>query len=464
MIKIKIPNNNINEREYILYVIFNEFLGLDYSVTVASDSRVRFPTHQLATEKSDRDRYEIVLENGNKLIIEDHFFSKFHNDLEYLNEKNIPQKVEFGKNNFTPEDDIPIIYGTNKLITNNQSPITITCGIDIFASSFFMLTRWEEYANKRRDNHNRFPASESLAFKNKFLHRPVVNEYVEMLKNMLLYLGLNQKPKTRNYKLILTHDIDVVYRYLPFKKILREIAGDILKRKDIKLAYKNLKGYIRSLINKKNDPFNTYNYLMDISESSNLKSYFFLHSSKSSLYDIDNLQTISKIVSSIKERGHFIGYHPSYNAYNDLKLFIKDKKNIEALINKQLTFGRQHYLRCEIPYTWQVWNDASMDWDSTMGYADKEGFRCGVCYEFNLFNILTREKLHLKEKPLIVMDGTLVEYQIDMSAEEILKKIEKLKNRVKKYEGDFVLLWHNSSLNYMQWKKYKKVYEEVVKS
>lgn len=28
MIKITIPNNNINERKYILDIIFNEFLGL----------------------------------------------------------------------------------------------------------------------------------------------------------------------------------------------------------------------------------------------------------------------------------------------------------------------------------------------------------------------------------------------------------------------------------------------------
>ena len=73
----------------------------------------------------------------------------------------------------------------------------IECGIDIFASSFFMLTRWEEYVNKIRDMHNRFPAYASLACKNNFLDRPIVNEYVEMLWNMLKFLGCKQEKKKR---------------------------------------------------------------------------------------------------------------------------------------------------------------------------------------------------------------------------------------------------------------------------
>jgi len=151
MIKIFILNNNIAERKYVIDIILGEFLELNYTIEVKNNKN-----------------YELILENGNKLIIEDHFFYKFQKDLEYLDEKNIPQKVEFAKNEFIVEDNIPIIYGTNKLIINHQSLFTLTCGIDIFASSFFMLTRWEEYVNKTRNKHNRFPAYASLAYKNNF--------------------------------------------------------------------------------------------------------------------------------------------------------------------------------------------------------------------------------------------------------------------------------------------------------
>jgi len=59
MISITIPNNNINERKYILDIFFNEFLGLEYNLEIGSKD------------------YEINLENGKKLIVKDKFFNKY---------------------------------------------------------------------------------------------------------------------------------------------------------------------------------------------------------------------------------------------------------------------------------------------------------------------------------------------------------------------------------------------------
>ncbi len=443
--KILIPNNNIAERKYIIDILLGEFLGLEYKIEI-----------------KDTKNYEIILKNGNKLIIEDHFFNKCPKDLEYLNEKNIPQKVEFGNNDFIVEENIPIIYGTNKLITNHQSSITITCGIDIFASSFFMLTRWEEYVKKERDIHNRFPAYASLAYKNNFLDRPVVNEYVEMLWNMLKFLGIKQERKKREFEFVLTHDVDVGYKYSSILSGTREIVGDIIKRKNPILAIKNFSNKILTHLKLKKDPFDTYDYLMDISEKIGVKSYFFLHSSSSAKQDVNNDKFLKQVVKKIKKRGHFLGYHPSYNAYNDFELFIKDKERIENIIGEKLTVGRQHYLRFEVPTTWQIWEDAKMKWDSTLSYADKEGFRCGVCYEYSVFNIITRKKLNLKEKPLIVMEGSFTTYQPNITPQEMEYKIKYLIDKVKKYNGEFVFLWHNSSFG-GSWKKFKYIYEEVLK-
>jgi hypothetical protein len=453
--KIIIPPNNIEERKYIIDIIFNEFLGLDYNLEI-----------------KEIDNYEIVLENGNKLIIEDHFFNKFTKDLEYLDEKNIPEKIEFAKNDFIVEKDIPIIYGTNKLTTNYKSPITLTCGIDIFASSFFMLTRWEEYfatqlkfkfnCHKNPYNHNKLCTSTVLAFRNNFLDRPVVNEYLEMLWNMLIYLGCIQKRKKRNFQFLLTHDIDNAFRYRNILSGIKELLGHLLKRKNISLFLQDTITKIKVHLNLAKDPYDTYDYLMDISESIGTKSYFFLHSSKYAKQDIDNDKFLEKISKKIIQRGHFIGYHPSYNSYNNLEIFLKDKERIENIIDYKLTFGRQHFLRFEIPTTWQIWEDAGMEWDSTLSYPDKEGFRCGICYPFSAFNIKTRKKLKLIERPLIVMEGSLIDAQ-KFPPNIVENKINNLIQIVKKYEGEFVFLWHNSNFKTSFWKPYNKIYEKVLK-
>ncbi len=101
-----------------------------------------------------------------------------------------------------------------------------------------------------------------------------------------------------------------------------------------------------------------------------------------------------------------------------------------------------------------------MSWDSTLSYADKEGFRCGTCYEYSVFDILNREKLKLKERPLIIMEGTLVNYQ-NFTPEEMEERIKNLADKVKQYNGQFVFLWHNSSFG-GSWKKFEYIYEKVI--
>ena len=442
--KVLIPNNNIEERKYIIDILLNEFLGLEFLVVVGNNSK----------------DYEIVLENGNKLMVEDHFFNKFSNDLGYLKEENIPKNVKFSKNDFCPEADIPIIYGTSNFQLKTSS---LTCGLDIFASSFFMLTRWEEYVNKTRDKHNRFSAYTSLSYKNNFLDRPIVNEYVEMLWNMLKFLGCKQERKKRKFEFVLTHDVDHAYKYASLVSGFREILGCIIKRKDLSLAYENSLSKLLTHLNLKKDPFDTYGYLMDISEQVGVRSYFFLHSSNYSKYDSDNDNFLKTIAQKVLKRGHFLGYHPSYNSYNNLEIFMEDKERIENIIECKLTSGRQHYLRFEVPTTWQVWEEAKMKWDSTLSYADKEGFRCGVCYPYSVFNIILRKKLNLKEKPLIAMEGSFTTYQPDIAPKEMRETILKLIKKVKKYNGEFVFLWHNSNFNTNEWLKYKKVYESIIK-
>lgn len=411
MITIKIPNNNLNERKYIIDIIFNEFLGLEYYLEIGSKD------------------YEIELNNKKVLIVEDTFFNKYPNDLEYLKLENIPNKIE---------------------------------ELDIFSASFFMLTRWEEYVNKNRDSYNRFPAYESLAYKQVFLDRPIVNEYVEWLKQELLKLDNSLKFKEREFEFILTHDVDVTYKYSSLLKGGKEIVGDIIKRKNPILALKNLSTKVLTHLKLEKDPFDTYNYLMNISEQIGVKSYFFLHSSSSAKQDINNDKYLKQIAKNILDKGHYLGCHPSYNAYNNFKLFVSDKEKIENKIGKKLTFGRAHFLRFEVPITWQIWEDAGMEWDSTLSYADKEGFRCGVCYEYSVFNILTRKKLQLKEKPLVVMEGSFATYQSNIKPEEMESKITQLVNEVKRYNGEFVFLWHNSSFNTAMWKKYQAIYEKVI--
>ncbi len=445
MITIKIPDNFLAERTYIVEILFGEFLGLEFNINYAGN-----------------EHYEILLQNNNSLTIKNDFFSKFDNDsLDYLDQKNIPKNIEYSRNRFSLEDDIPVIYGNDFMEVSENK---IECGIDIFASSFFMLTRWEEYVNKSRDLHDRFPSIESIAVQNKFLDRPVVNEYVEMLWNMLDYLGCVQNRKEYIFQPFLTHDVDWIQLFKNWKHFFRLLGGDITVRKDISSALKRLIQYFQVKTGVIRDPYDTFNWLLDMSENAGLKSHFYFMSGGVTAFDnnyhIKDDKTL-EIIKTIKNRGHVIGFHASYSTCNDKNQWKKEKDLLEKATAYEISEGRQHYLNFQVPYTWQIWEDNGMAIDSTLCYADQEGYRCGTCYEYSVFNILTRKRLKLKEYPLIIMDTSLVYYQ-ESGPDEVLKKIRGLIDKTKKFKGRFVLLWHNSFFNVGNVKINQDIYLKIL--
>lgn len=443
---IIIPDNFVAERKYILNVLISEFLGLEASIT---------------QEKSSN--YVFKLENGNELVIEDHFFNQFKENEGYLQVEAIPKEVTYVKGPFMPESDLPVIYGCDRLTVEQDN---IRCGIDIFASSFFMLTRWEEYVNQVRDKHQRFPASESLAFKCGFLERPVVNEYVEFLWSMLVRVGVDQQRKVRSFSFVPTHDVDHIQYYQGVKKLSRAICGDLISRKDLSLAVQRIPHYLRVKRCLEKDPFDTFDDIMTLSEQMNVASRFYFMSGGITKYDNDysiHDPRCLSLIEEIKNRGHTIGFHPSYNSYNDAEQWGLEKKRLEEVLHDEVVEGRQHYLRFASPLTWRIWNDYGMKVDSTAGYADQEGFRCGVCYTFRVFDVVERKPLSIHERPLIVMEATLLHYQ-KVTPEQMLSRTLHLLEKVKKYNGEFVYLWHNSSFNTKEWAEYHDVYQEVVLS
>jgi hypothetical protein len=59
------------------------------------------------------------------------------------------------------------------------------------------------------------------------------------------------------------------------------------------------------------------------------------------------------------------------------------------------------------------------------------------------------------------MEGSLVNYQ-NLQPPEVYDKIMSFARKIKKYNGEFVLLWHNSSFSHF-WGPYAWIYEEVIK-
>ena len=446
MLIINIPDGFKEERTYIIEVMLGEFLGLEFEIKV----------------KSGISATSICLENENVLEINDAFFRKIFLDNEkYLDIQNVPAEVIICDLEGAPENNIIGIYGTPEIIIGGNR---IYCGVDLFASAFFMLTRWEEFVNEDKDIHGRFPAKASLAGRHGFLSRPVVNEYIEVIWHWLEKLRINQKRRVRDFRMVSTHDIDRIRLFQAKLDYIGKPIKAFLMEKDVAALIYHSRLALRSLGG--NDPYFVFDYLMDVSEQHDLRSHFFFMTSEKTKfddgYDIE-AKAVRDVIEQIIDRGHTIGIHPSYNTVDNPELLSYEINRLREITGVEINCGRQHYLRFKVPDTWQLWDDNGMQWDSTLVHPEQPGFRCGVCYPYPAFNILSRKKLTLREKPLTIMDGSLVVYQ-KQHPDEAGTVIDYYLNKVKQYSGEFVFLWHNSSFDYLVWKDYRHIFERTYQS
>ena len=442
----RIPDNNVEERKYIISVLFRDFLH----------------TEPPQIEVADTD-CTTLLYDDKKIVFRDHFWNAHPEHLSYLDICNLPKPTFINSKFFwtkgfpflfgNDEYEIPILYGNDEF---EAATNLITCGIDIWASVYFMLTRWEEYVNPTRDEHGRFPASASTALKHNFLHLPVVNLYAELLNEMLRNIGYypeddencNDGNDILEKTLIPTHDIDILQSNPKWKSI----GGDILKRHDLKMALHRLFTF--------RDPLDGYDYLMDKSEHIGTKSiFFFMAADHREGYSDNYLNTkkFTETIEKIKKRGHIIGFHAGHGTADNPERYTEELQLLRQHTGVDITFSRQHFLKFDMPNTFNMLEANGITHDFSLGYSDSEGFRCGTGNSYQVFDFLARKTLNVREVPLIIMDSTLnhTKHLSTAQAEELFE------NYIPNYTP-VSILFHNSSFDNYTWKGWKKLYDKII--
>lgn len=209
---------------------------------------------------------------------------------------------------------------------------------------------------------------------------------------------------------------------------------------------------------------------MDLSEANNITSAFYFICGRTSNRGADyepEHPAIRQLMRRIHLRGHEIGLQPIYGTYQAPELIFQEADRLRQImleegIQQQEIGGRMHYLRWEHPTTMQAWDDAGLHYDTTLGYADRPGFRCGTCYEYTAFNRLNQQLLQLRIRPLVAMECTVMDScYLGLGATDAAQnKLLQLKQTCQKVDGCFTLLWHNSYFN--QPKAHNKIYQSCI--
>lgn len=320
------------------------------------------------------------------------------------------------------------------------SPGTIRFQFDLPAAALLTLARVEESAATERDGHERFPASASIAVKQGFLQRPIVDEYGFAFEQALRVLLSSWAPERKPLRVKLTHDVDEVG--IPFS--LPSTFGHTFRRRKPKATLQDL---LSTVTDRRPAFLESVLQLAELSHKHGLDSSFYWKASSrgknDSGYDLQH-DKVKRTMHWLKEHGFENGVHPGYESFQSPERLRSEVATLRQQIGNHKLGGRQHFLRWN-PETWRHWEACELAYDSSVGFAEQIGFRAGTCMPYRPWLWDENREANLLEIPLLVMDRTLG-YYMRLSPQESLGRVLDCVEKCRTVGGVFTILWHNDAL------------------
>lgn len=414
---------------YTLNWIFTEQLQVTYELFTESPSDKDF---QLIINYSENPFEGFTIPAGNLL---------FEDDIK-------PQKIEIGT-----WEELPVLFCGDK----NEKSIPF----DIFSTVFYCISRYEEYLPFTPDKHERFPATESILFKNNLLDRAIVDEWIFRFGKLLESYGIPIRKK--QFEFLPTYDIDIAWSY-KHKGLKRTIGGYI--NNAASNNFTAIKKRTSVLRGKKEDPYFSFDFTDKLHAENNLKPlYFILAAAQNGPFDKHILpaqKSMKELIKKLSEK-YIVGMHPSYNTSVEEELFDEEKNILSKITGLNITISRQHYIRLTFPKTYRMLVQLGIQQDYSMGYGTHLGFRAGTSRPFYWFDLEKNEQTTVQVFPFCFMD-TSAHYELKLSTDEAFLKLGNIKSELEKIGGLLITIFHNFSLGTDQeWNGWSDAYAKFLK-
>jgi len=418
--------------QYIFKVLFNELYVIEYSLT---DDKMLYIDSNLAK-----------INYSKNSICTDEIFVESNG---LLNEKGINE----------PDIQVQLVNDEPTFFSStNKSAYSF----DIFAASFYLISRYEEYLPHLKDKYNRYKAEESLAYKHGFLQKPIINIWLKQFVDQLQSQFSNLIIQCPKFKYISTIDIDNAYLYKG-KGFIRSVA--FLLKALSSFNFEAIKMAFQVASKKRKDPFDTYSLQFNLQKKYNLDVRYFMLmgdygvNDKNISHNNSSLQVLVKRLADLAP----VGIHPSFGSNVSENKLAVEVKRLEDIQKREVKFSRQHFLQLSLPKTYKRLIEAGITNDFTMGYASHLGFRAGIASPFTFYNLDMEQIFPITIHPFAIIDDTL-KFNMNLGADEVVEKISSIIDVVKQVNGTLITIWHNDTFSDEGvWKGWRNVYEDMVK-
>jgi hypothetical protein len=315
--------------------------------------------------------------------------------------------------------------------TSPQSDIPF----DIFAASFYLMTRYEEYLPHVKNSNGDFPASESLAYKNDFLTKPIINiwmlKFIDVLKNKFDDFSPNIPEKQLQANIAVKKAFK--YRKLGISRSFVGFTSDVLR-----LKLKEVLTRIKTWFRPESDPYDVYDNLVDFKTRHGFGMDFMFQLGDYSLYT-KNINFRKRIYKKlIKSMGDYceIGLLPSYEATLDFEQLSKEIKRFEQIANHELKSIMIKDRGINFPEFYTHLDKTDILKDFSMGYYDKPGFRAGTSTPFLFYDLNLEQASPIEIRPYFLSSKAFKDTESSM--------LEKLIDDNKNVDIQYVLLFDNA--------------------
>lgn len=345
---------------------------------------------------------------------------------------------------------------------------------DILKSAFHLLSGYDEYSLEIYDSQGRFPYTESIQYKLDIIHKPLVNYYFEVVKKAVkTFSDLNNlkffdRKMFSNFGFMLTHDVDRIkyYRIEKFNALIKTLLGIKKSRLPKRIILGRVTDFLKHFLLRDNDcdPYWNFEFLTDLEKKLHFHSaFYFLHKDINHIdsYYSFNDPDIKSLIKYLMDNDCEIGIHGSTNSALDSDLMKHHKEKLEKVTGRSVLGVRQHRLKYDVKKTISVHQKSGFKYDTTLGYAEHEGFRNSYCLPFRIFDHEQNKMSSVWEYPLALMDSTLFDYR-KLDFDQAIAVVKDLLNEVKRFNGFFVMLWHNSYFDEVSHRGITKFYEELL--
>ncbi len=330
---------------------------------------------------------------------------------------------------------------------------------DVFAATFYLLSRYEEYLPHVKDEHGKYAFEQSLAFTHNFLKLPVVDLWIKRLKRALVMKFPDFSPATSSFKQLSLIDVAVSTEYSG-RGIIRTLAGYMMDLGNFR--FRRIWNRSMVLLGLKKDPFNNFERLVALHKKVKAKIIFFFLLADYSTYDKNISVNSNRQKNLIKWIADYsiVSLMASYRSVDKPELLRIERKRLIDLIHRPVKRIRFRFNRVVLPEVYQNLVEAEFNEDYSMGYDKALGFRAGTCTPFYFYDISHENQLPIKINPFCVHSTALSKMGDQKTVADAIKKI---KQNVEDVEGTFITVFLNDFFGFKEKVNWNKIYGLILK-